>query len=172
LLFSLYKSSRIAGELEQAKATLPFILNEAKEGRTSVDVYNPKNWWLGGFPRKEKLSNSRILIYKLPKSCSNLGLQSCICLCQKDTPDDCDEKGVCIDDVGFWIEEKKCISYEGTEIKNFVILENGKCRTSGLEKEENVYPSEEGNLEIKHSIKIEDPPIRLNINQTNKIISN
>ena len=122
LLASLYFSSKTSSELEQAKASLPFILNATIDGKASIDVYNPKSWWISYWPRTIKGSDSQI-----PKSCTNLGLQSCICICKKDTSDQCDSSGVCGDNSGF-------------------LIQGG-------------------------SIQIKDPPITLDINKDDKVIS-
>ncbi|MDZ4226745.1 MAG: hypothetical protein U1B79_01390, partial [Candidatus Pacearchaeota archaeon] len=76
-LMSLYFSARTSQKLEQARDTLPFIMNETKAGKTSADVYNPKNWWLRTFFKEREI--------QFPKTCSNLGLASCICLCEKNS---------------------------------------------------------------------------------------
>lgn len=129
LLVSLYFSAKTSKDLGLAKETLPFIMDESLSGKSSVDVYNPKNWWLGAWPHEIEKG---ILFFKgretqFPKTCSNLGLKSCICLCEEDNAESCDEEGVCLDNKGFLIE---------------------------------------GN-----SIKIENPPMTLKINQADKKIS-
>lgn len=121
LLVSLYLSTTTSKELDQAKASLPFILNAVKSGETSVDVYNPNSWWVSYWPRTQYSQSF------FPQSCTNLGLQSCICICKKDAIDECDKNGVCGDNSGF-------------------IIQGG-------------------------SIQIENPPITLNIDQDNKVIS-
>ncbi len=100
LLFSLYFSFK-NNELEQAEASLDFLMSEIKAGRTSADIYNPEGWWI--------LSGNNEL-----------------CICKDNQPASCGEKGVC--------EE------------SFFVIEN--------------------------SIKIEPPPVTLQINQETKIISN
>ena len=127
-LVSLYFSARTSQELEQAKETLPFLMNETIAGRTSADIYNPKGWLLGSWPH---VVEKGILFFKeremqLPKTCSNLGLTSCICLCEKDSAESCDNDGICLNNEGFLIEGS--------------------------------------------SIKIENPPLNINIDQTNKIL--
>jgi len=128
LLMSLYFSAKTSKEMEQARETLPFLMNETIAGRTSVDIYNPKGWWLGSWPHEVEKG---ILFFKereiqFPKTCSNLGLASCICICEEENAESCDNDGICLDNKGFSIE---------------------------------------GN-----SIKIENPPVTVNIDQTNKIL--
>ncbi|MEK6897640.1 MAG: hypothetical protein AABW93_03865 [Nanoarchaeota archaeon] len=129
LLFSLYSSSKSSRELGEARETLPFLMGEIKAGRTTVEIYNPDGWQLGTWPHEIEKG---ILFFKgretqFPKTCSNIGLKSCICLCEGDNAESCDEEGVCLDNKGFLIE---------------------------------------GN-----SIKIENPPMTLKINQADKKIS-
>ena len=69
-LVSLYFSAKATKELEQAESSLNFILGEAAAGRTTVDIYNPKNWWL--------LSGNGEL-----------------CICKDADYGSCIEKGVC-----------------------------------------------------------------------------
>lgn len=127
-LMSLYFSAKTSKELEQARETLPFLMNETRLGRASVDIYNPKDWFLGTWPHEVE---KEILFFKekeiqFPKTCSNLGLNPCICFCEEDSAESCDNEGICLDNEGFLIE---------------------------------------GN-----SIKIENPPVIINIDQTNKIL--
>jgi len=127
-LVSLYFSARTSEKLEQAKETLPFLISEMKAGRTSVDIYNPDNWFLGIWPHEvEKGIIFKERKIELPKTCSNLGLETCICICEKDSAESCDEEGICLDNEQFLIEGD--------------------------------------------SILIKDPPITLNIDQTNKRIT-
>ena len=105
LLFSLYQANKDSKDLELAKDSLNFLMNGIKTENKSVDIYNPDGWWLNVLPRTETLSNGRQLIYLIPKTCSNLGLTSCICLCSENTPKNCDEKGICLDNKGFLIDE-------------------------------------------------------------------
>ena len=100
-LVSLYFSAQASKELEQAEESLNFILSEAAAGRANVDIYNPKNWWI-------------------------LSREGETCLCEKNSLDSCNEKGICLDNNGFLLDP---------------------------------------------AIKIEDPPITLNIDQVNKRIT-
>jgi hypothetical protein len=129
-LISLYFSIKTSQELEQAKTTLPFIMSEIKAEKTSIDIYNPKDWFLGSWPHiieKNFLFIPTGSESEFPDACANIGLTKCLCLCPKDNKDSCDNKGICADNEGFLIEGS--------------------------------------------SIKIENPPISLNVDLANKIIS-
>lgn len=100
LLTSIYFSAQSSKELEQAKETLPFILNEAKAGKTSVDIYNPKDWWI--------FSSGRDL-----------------CICKESEPTSCMQEGIC----------------------------------------------QTADYAVQEPIKIENPPLTIQINQDSKTIS-
>ena len=146
LLFSLYFSLKDSRDLELAKETLPFLVDEARAGRTSVDIYNPRDWMLTTWPHDIK-TGGQIMTGQLPKTCSNLNLQSCICLCKYGSfqgrgeildliPNDCDSIGICLDNEGFLVEGEPTLK-----------------DSSGA------------------TIEIKDPPLTLDIDQTNKKIS-
>lgn len=101
LLTSIYFSAQKSKELEQAKETLPHIIQEAKDGEASVEVYNPKDWWI-----------------------LSVGEEICIC------------------------KENDYAQCKGTE---------GICESS--------------DFSMLGSVKIENPPITLNINQQTKTFS-
>ncbi len=127
-LISLYFSIQTSQKLGQARETLPLLMNETRTGKTSANIYSPSGWFLGIWPHAVEtgiLFFKKIEIQK-PKTCSNLGLVSCICLCEKDSGASCDDKGVCQNSEGFLID---------------------------------------GN-----SIRIDNPPIVINIDQVNKIL--
>ena len=94
-LISLYFSAQASKELEQAKETLPFIMNQIKQGRVSVDIYNPKDWWLKSWPNE----------IGAPRTCVNIGSEGCICLCEENSAESCDEGKVCVYDEGFSVEQ-------------------------------------------------------------------
>jgi len=99
-LVSLYFSSQSSKELGQAESSINFLMNEIEAGKTAVDIYNPKNWWI-------------------------LSSNGELCICKDNQYASCNEKGVC-------------------EISEFA---------------------------IEAGIKIENPPITLNINQESKTIN-
>jgi len=108
LLFSLYNANKTAKELELAEESLDFLVQEINAQRVGVEIYNPKGWIISSWPNTY---TKGILLWKtteegMPMSCSNLGWESCICICKKDTPDKCDSKGVCLNNpLVFSVEE-------------------------------------------------------------------
>ena len=130
-LVSLYFSFRNSEKLEQAKETLPFLISEIDAGKTSVDIYNPVGWALLSWQPENQI----------PKSCSNLGWNSCICICgipriqtNENYRENCENpsKGICVEN-----------------LKGFTVL----CRE-----------------EQECQVRILEPPLTLNIDQENKII--
>ena len=104
LLFSLYNANKTAKDLELAKESLDFLVQEINAQRAEVKIYNPEGWVIYSWPNTY---TKGILLWQttkegIPLSCSNLGWSSCICICKKDTPDKCDSKGICLDNpLGF-----------------------------------------------------------------------
>ena len=79
-LASLYFSAQASREMKQAEESLDFIISEALAGRASVDIYNPKNWWI--------LNNEAT---------------GELCICEDDL-NSCDKKGVCMNNSGFLVQ--------------------------------------------------------------------
>lgn len=108
LLFSLYNANKTAKDLELAKESLDFLVQEINAQRAEVEIYNPKGWEIYSWPNTY---TKGILLWKtteegMPLSCSNLGWDSCICICKKDTPDKCDSKGICLNNpLDFSVED-------------------------------------------------------------------
>ena len=99
LLFSIYQNNSNSKNLDFAKSTLSSVSDAINSKLASVDIYNPDGWVLdvwphtvttGGFLGLGATTKSRT-----PLSCENLGWNSCLCICSKDTPDSCDS-GTCI----------------------------------------------------------------------------
>ena len=84
-LFSLYSSNQDSKKLEFAKESLSFLVKEINDGKTEVDVYNPEGWIVSSWPQAGER----------PLSCSNIGLESCLCICKGNNADECDDKGIC-----------------------------------------------------------------------------
>ena len=93
-LGALYFANQDSKELEQAKASLEFLVKEINDGRKEVTIFNPSPsfdnfgvvigaWDLISFSSGKTM----------PNSCSNLKWNSCLCICKE--VDDCDEKGIC-----------------------------------------------------------------------------
>jgi len=99
LLFSLYNTNKTAKDLELAEESLDFLVQEIGGQREEVDIYNPKGWIISSWPN---IYTKGILLWKTteegkPMSCSNLGWDSCICICKKAIPDKCDSTGICLE---------------------------------------------------------------------------
>jgi len=104
LLFSLYNANKTAKDLELAKESLDFLVQEINAQRAEVEIYNPKGWVILSWPNTYitgfRLFGINIFVETkegIPQSCLNLGWSSCICICKKATPDGCDSKGICLD---------------------------------------------------------------------------
>ena len=91
-------------------------MNEIGQGKITADIYNPKDWYFLTW------SND----VGAPQACSFFDSEGCICLCEENTVESCDETKICLDNQEFLIEDP---------------------------------------------IKIEEPPITLNINYGPKQIS-
>jgi hypothetical protein len=102
-LSSLYFSNQNSKDLELAEATLENLIESANSGIEEVEIYNPQSsdkfpggWILISFPFGDS---------GLPNSCSNLGSQSCLCICNEAAntyqdsgfTEDCDDVGICMD---------------------------------------------------------------------------
>jgi len=72
LLFSLYYAHARNKELEQAKASLEYLIKEINAERTEVRIYNPEGWDISSFKKPERI----------PNQCLSKGWESCICICQ------------------------------------------------------------------------------------------
>lgn len=71
-LTALYFTSQNSKGLEQAEASLEFLIKEINDGRDEVEIYNPKDWVILSWPYGNE--------NKLPNSCSNLGWGDCVCI--------------------------------------------------------------------------------------------
>ena len=105
-LVSLYLSAKTSAASEQAKATLPSITDAISKGETSIDVYNPKGWIIGIWPHAVTSGFGPFKSTQIenPKSCNNIGLQTCICICSSDSADSCNNNGACASNMGFSIQ--------------------------------------------------------------------
>ena len=110
-LTALYMSNKDSKDLELAKASLKHLVDEINDGREIVEIYNPSSfdkfpggWILISFP----ISGA------IPNSCSNLGWENCICICNEDATtikdtglaEDCDNNGICLEE-SFIVKNKK-----------------------------------------------------------------
>jgi hypothetical protein len=101
-LVTLYFSSQADKELELAEASLQHLIDEINLGSTIVDIYNPKGWvftsWFNEAPKELSMIGGKV-DNNIPKLCSNLGWDNCVCLCDGGDAGDCDKKneGVCLE---------------------------------------------------------------------------
>lgn len=98
-LTALYSGNKDSKDLEFAKDSLQLLTEGLNSNLSKIEIYNPKNWVIGSWPHS--FTTGRLVWAKteegMPKSCSNLGWNNCVCICPKDNPDECDEKGTCIE---------------------------------------------------------------------------
>ena len=105
-LTALYFSSQDSKELEQAEASLEFLIKEINAGREEVEIYNPEGWWIASWPFYQETNLFTSIFLEegeiIPKSCSNLGWKNCICIYPKGfslskagNAENSDEKGIC-----------------------------------------------------------------------------
>jgi len=71
-LISIYLKNKTDNDLELAKASLEYLIEEINAKHSPVEIYNPKGWVISSWPYGAQK--------KLPKSCENLGWKSCICI--------------------------------------------------------------------------------------------
>lgn len=126
LLFSIYNNNNNTKNLDFAKSTLNSIFEAINGGRASVDIYNPSGWYLDVWPQTVKSGGLPILgigakteTGAMPLSCSNVGWKSCICICNQNTQDGCDNNGVCLNNTGNFDITGKSI-----ELKNLPLTLN------------------------------------------------
>lgn len=94
LLSALYFNYRDNKDLEMAKASLEHLIKEINAGSTEVEIYNPDGWYVSSWAGDDK-----------PDSCSTLGWDNCICICEDlvrykvniDIATECDKKGTCLE---------------------------------------------------------------------------
>ncbi len=139
-LVSLYFTNKSSEDLEQAEASLNHLMNEIDAGRTEIEIYNPKGLWIISWPYKSEKGEV------IPNSCSNVGWENCICICEKRGPVVGAKIGPNID---FDWTSKECDS-------NWVCKESSERIIVGNEK--------------KQAIKIEKPPLILIIDYENNMI--
>lgn len=104
-LVSLWMTNQDSKDLELAKASLQYLVEEINSqdtGIREVEIYNPEtsmltHWGLFIWPYEGDLIK--------PKTCENLGWEKCICICgitlgalnKQAISDRCDELGRCLE---------------------------------------------------------------------------
>lgn len=100
-LTSLYFANRNKKDLELAKASLTHLINETDNGNTQVEIYNPEGWYIVSFPQTMKRSLITSPEEVIPKQCSNLGWDNCLCICKfalySYADKRCDKRGYCLE---------------------------------------------------------------------------
>lgn len=133
LLFSLYSAGKDSKDLELAKESLEFLEQEMSAQKTSIDIYNPEGWNIGTWPHVVIVGGvfgygSKPEMQK-PQSCTNLGWTSCICICEDDNENSCDENGACFDNAQGYV-----INGENIEIKDPPITLNVDYQNKRISK--------------------------------------
>ena len=85
----LYNNFSKNEELDQAKASLEYLIEQINSGNTQAEIYNPKEWAIVSFSGVD-----------LPDQCSKLGWESCLCICDPAKANinsklACNWKGIC-----------------------------------------------------------------------------
>jgi len=106
-LASLYLNSKTSENLEFAEESLNFLVGEIETGQTSIEIYNPKGWVINVWPQEDDSGEKQS-----PNSCSNIGWENCICICQENffpwekAWEFCDKNGFCLEnDFGINIDK-------------------------------------------------------------------
>ena len=76
LLASLYLAHLRNKELELAKASLDYLIDEINAGKTEVNIHNPSPWGIDSFKKESG---------EIPYRCLNKGFENCICICNIET---------------------------------------------------------------------------------------
>lgn len=101
-LASLYFAGKEKEQLEFAEASLNHLIEGINSNVESVEIYNPKDWVLTSWPKdtvKSWLVYDDVIKKDIPNSCSNVGWNDCLCLCDDAfhfEGKDCDNLGLCV----------------------------------------------------------------------------
>lgn len=145
-LIALYFSHKDGQNLEFAKASLEHLVQEINSNSPTVEIYNPKNWVVVTWP-SDIVTGTDAWIKKdvkeksMPDSCTNMDWKTCVCICKDRKAEDCDKKGICLDNKKNLIIQEEWDSVEAA---------NDNANIGGVSG-------------FKNSIKIEKPPIKLKI---------
>jgi hypothetical protein len=136
-LLSLYFTNLKSQDLEFAEASLNYLIEGINSGQVELEIYNPNGWLISSWPHEVNVGGvfgiGSTKEERIPKSCSNVGWEKCICICKKDNPDDCDKNGFCLE--GFMdIEEneKSTIKIENPPLVLIINYEDNKITKNGL----------------------------------------
>jgi len=124
-LMSLYNGNKDAKDLELAQASLEHLMEEINAKSPVVDIYNPKGWGISVWPHDVMRG---ILFFKkhnteMPLSCFNLGWEECICICEDEGEEECDDLGYCLETENISMQEYIPLTKEPAKL-NIVYEEN------------------------------------------------
>lgn len=118
LLFSLYNAHKKNKELELAKDSLNHLIDEINAESTQAEIHKPRGWFFTSFPQDIGIKSE-----VFPKSCSNLGWSTCICICKvklySQIDRQCDKDGFCLEEE-FIVEGEKLHRWQ--EDSNSIII--------------------------------------------------
>jgi len=91
----LYFANQGNEELEQAEASLEYLIEQINLGEETVEIYNPSpdvsSEFFGNWGAWDLMSFSQD--ENIPDKCSSFNWKNCLCICAQ--PDNCDDIGVC-----------------------------------------------------------------------------
>ena len=100
LLVSVYYSNKNSKDLKLAQASMDYFISEVDAGKTEVEIFNPEGWYFLSWPHPVSeftlLPPFYKIVVEIPKSCLNLGLNNCFCICSDNSAGDCDSNGYCV----------------------------------------------------------------------------
>jgi len=126
-LSALYFSNQNNKDLELAEASLQHLIDEVNSGSSEIEIYNPKGWIISSWPHdvsKSRFFYEDVIKNDIPNSCTNLGWQSCLCICD----DAVNFEGRDCDDMGICMESNLRVQGNEMEIENSplnLLIENG-----------------------------------------------
>jgi hypothetical protein len=101
LLYTLYMSGDESQDLILAKGSIDNLKLQIDSEIDLIEIVGPINWYLHVWPH-EYIGPlfripSREILYGAPISCNNMDWESCICLCNGESPESCDKEGICFE---------------------------------------------------------------------------
>lgn len=112
-LTALYFANQNSKDLEQAKASLKFLVKEINSGSPEVQIYNPEGWAISSWPYENKI----------PNSCND---KNCLCICdnplistKRNFLDNCNDKNK-----GFCLENTKKLVVSQGNVQSPILIKN------------------------------------------------
>lgn len=146
LIVGLYTTVSKNKDLEYAKSTMDNLVNQINAKVDQVYIYNPKDWYISSFPQKDVDGNEL-----MPRSCSSVGWKNCICVYKLSTT------------FLFGAPKPADVSADA----------EGICRELNMAVIGTIYPSDiviRGISPSLHGIPINNPPVSLSVDYSNKEI--